>query len=168
MDDVRQRSARYDEDFVAWLREQARIVREGDFDALDRENVAEELEGLARRDRSEIRSRLIVLLLHLLKQRVQPERVSASWESSIVEQRDQIAYLIEGSPSLRRELPEMIVAAYATARKKAAIETRRVLKNFPEVKLVTIDDPIFGGWAKAQPYHFGDGGVFDQIYRPGQ
>jgi sulfate/thiosulfate transport system substrate-binding protein len=27
---------------------------------------------------------------------------------------------------------------------------------------VTIAD--FGGWAKAQPTHFGDGGVFDQIY----
>ena len=29
-----------------------------------------------------------------------------------------------------------------------------------------IDDPLFGGWAKAQPYHFGDGGIFDQIYKP--
>ena len=35
-----------------------------------------------------------------------------------------------------------------------------------EVKLITIDDPIFGGWAKAQPAHFGDGGTFDQIYKP--
>ena len=35
-----------------------------------------------------------------------------------------------------------------------------------EVKLLTIDDPIFGGWAKAQPAHFGDGGTFDQIYKP--
>jgi sulfate transport system substrate-binding protein len=34
------------------------------------------------------------------------------------------------------------------------------------LQLVTIDDPIFGGWAKAQPYHFGDGGTFDQIYKP--
>ncbi len=33
---------------------------------------------------------------------------------------------------------------------------------FPKVELVTID--AFGGWAKAQPEHFGDGGVFDQIY----
>ena len=40
------------------------------------------------------------------------------------------------------------------------------LARFPEVKLVTIDDPIFGGWKKAQPYHFGDGGIFDQIYKP--
>jgi sulfate/thiosulfate transport system substrate-binding protein len=38
-------------------------------------------------------------------------------------------------------------------------------ERFPEVKLVTIDDPIFGGWDKAQPEHFGDGGTFDQIYR---
>ena len=39
--------------------------------------------------------------------------------------------------------------------------------NTPPTTLVTIDDPIFGGWAKAQPEHFGDGGVFDQIYKPG-
>lgn len=40
------------------------------------------------------------------------------------------------------------------------------LAKLPQLKLVTVDDPIFGGWAKAQPYHFGDGGVFDQIYKP--
>ncbi|HLA69886.1 MAG TPA: sulfate ABC transporter substrate-binding protein, partial [Steroidobacteraceae bacterium] len=33
---------------------------------------------------------------------------------------------------------------------------------FPKLELVTIKD--FGGWAKAQREHFGDGGVFDQIY----
>jgi sulfate/thiosulfate transport system substrate-binding protein len=37
--------------------------------------------------------------------------------------------------------------------------------RFPEVEMVTIDDPIFGGWDKVQPEHFGDGGVFDQIYQ---
>lgn len=41
-------------------------------------------------------------------------------------------------------------------------------RKFPDLTLVTIDDPIFGGWAKAQPYHFGDGGTFDQIYKPGK
>ncbi len=41
-------------------------------------------------------------------------------------------------------------------------------QKLPELKLVTIDDPIFGGWAKAQPYHFADGGIFDQIYKPAQ
>lgn len=41
------------------------------------------------------------------------------------------------------------------------------LKRFPDVELVTIDDTLFGGWAKVQPAHFADGGVFDQIYKPG-
>jgi sulfate/thiosulfate-binding protein len=36
--------------------------------------------------------------------------------------------------------------------------------QYPKLTLVTIAD--FGGWAKAQPTHFGDGGVFDQIYSP--
>ena len=40
------------------------------------------------------------------------------------------------------------------------------LKRFPNVKLVSID-AVFGGWAKAQAEHFADGGVFDQIYKPG-
>jgi sulfate transport system substrate-binding protein len=40
------------------------------------------------------------------------------------------------------------------------------LDRFPELKLVTIDDPLFGGWKEAQPKHFGDGGIFDQIYQP--
>jgi sulfate transport system substrate-binding protein len=40
------------------------------------------------------------------------------------------------------------------------------LKRFPDLKLVTIDDAQFGGWAAAQPKFFADGGVFDQIYKP--
>ncbi len=39
------------------------------------------------------------------------------------------------------------------------------IANFPKVDLVTID-AVFGGWAKAQPTHFGDGGTFDQLYKP--
>ena len=46
----------------------------------------------------------------------------------------------------------------ATAAKYAA--------QFPKLKLFTIDEK-FGGWDKAQPTHFADGGMFDQIYQPG-
>ena len=40
------------------------------------------------------------------------------------------------------------------------------LARFPQIRLVTIDG-VFGGWAKAQTTHFADGGIFDQIHRPG-
>jgi sulfate/thiosulfate transport system substrate-binding protein len=36
--------------------------------------------------------------------------------------------------------------------------------SFAKVELFTIAD-VFGGWAKAQKEHFGEGGVFDQIYK---
>ena len=39
--------------------------------------------------------------------------------------------------------------------------------QFPKLPLYTVDD-VFGGWTKAQATHFSDGGVFDQIYKPGQ
>lgn len=39
------------------------------------------------------------------------------------------------------------------------------LARFPELNLITVDE-VFGGWQKAQKTHFGDGGVFDQIYQP--
>jgi len=40
------------------------------------------------------------------------------------------------------------------------------LKRFAEVKLVSIDDPLFGGWAKVTPKFFAEGGIFDTIYQP--
>jgi sulfate transport system substrate-binding protein len=39
--------------------------------------------------------------------------------------------------------------------------------QFPAMALSTIDGD-FGGWGKAQATHFAEGGVFDQIYKPGQ
>jgi len=42
----------------------------------------------------------------------------------------------------------------------------RFKSQFPAIPLATVDGD-FGGWAKAQAVHFGDGGVFDQIYQPG-
>jgi len=50
-------------------------------------------------------------------------------------------------------------------RPRNAAALAKYAKNFPKLPLVTIDD-TFGGWRKAQALHFGDGGVFDKIFRP--
>src|SRR5271155_145385 len=42
----------------------------------------------------------------------------------------------------------------------------RYASQFPSLPLLSIDAD-FGGWKKAQPKFFGDGGVFDKIYQPG-
>lgn len=41
---------------------------------------------------------------------------------------------------------------------------KKYSETFAKVDLFTIDD-VFGGWTKAQKDHFGEGGIFDQIYK---
>jgi sulfate transport system substrate-binding protein len=48
------------------------------------------------------------------------------------------------------------------------VEDKSLLEGFQQIELISIDDPLFGGWATAQPKHFGDGGIFDQIYQSAQ
>ena len=58
----------------------------------------------------------------------------------------------------------IIAKHYYRPRNPEAADPKDVAR-FPKVELVTIDE-TFGGWAKAQPTHFGDGGTFDQLYKP--
>ena len=48
------------------------------------------------------------------------------------------------------------------------VTDQALLAAFPKIDLISIDDPLFGGWKAAQPKHFGDGGIFDQVYTPAQ
>ena len=55
------------------------------------------------------------------------------------------------------------IAARNYYRPRDGAVATKYANQFAEVNLFTIDD-VFGGWDKAQKAHFGDGGVFDQIY----
>lgn len=125
-------SAPYTLDFAAWANAQARHLKERTSAELDWLNLAEEIESLGSRERNEIRNRLRVLLVHLLKWQFQPERRSHSWQSTIGEQRTHIAGIIEDSPSLKGH-PELVLAdAYGRARTDAATETRMAVERFPQ------------------------------------
>ncbi|HVH81803.1 MAG TPA: DUF29 domain-containing protein [Stellaceae bacterium] len=124
-------SVAYDEDFFAWTQEQARLLREGDFSQIDVENAAEELEDMGRSLRNELRSRLAVLVTHLLKWQYQPGHQSRSWSSTIREQRQEIADLLDESPSLRSAANDF-TRIYARARTKAVRETGLPEETFPD------------------------------------
>ena len=55
----------YHADVVAWAQEQARLLREGQFGALDIEHLAEEIEDVGKSEKRELRSRMTILLAHL-------------------------------------------------------------------------------------------------------
>ncbi len=61
---------------------------------------------------------------------------------------------------------QQIAAKHFYRPSNPAVVPAESLQKLPKLELISIDDPIFGGWKKAQPYHFGDGGIFDQIYKP--
>lgn len=136
----------YEDDFVAWLEDQAQRARRGETDGLDLENIAEELEGMARSDRREIRNRLTVLLMHLLKCWVRPERRSTSWLGTIAEQRDGITTLLDDSPSLRNYPAAILDRCYPLARRKAAYQMRLSERAFPEGCPFAIDEVVDPGW----------------------
>jgi hypothetical protein len=122
---------RYDDDLFAWTQEQAALLRAHAVDAIDWENLAEEIESMGRRDRRELKSRLRVVLLHLLKWQAQPKLRGSGWRKTLLTQRMEIRDLLQQSPSLRREVPDLIHEAYTDAVKEAVDETRLRADMFP-------------------------------------
>jgi hypothetical protein len=121
----------YFQDFYAWATHSARLIREGRFSELDLEHIAEELESMGKNNQRELLSRLTVLLLHLLKWKVQPNLRSNSWRATIRHQRFELQDLLEQSPSLRHELDGRLEKAYERARIEAATETGLDESVFP-------------------------------------
>ena len=106
----------YDRDFAAWVEQQVEHLRSRHTAGLDVENLIEELEGLTKRDERALGSQLKRIMVHLLKQRYQPERASRSWEDSIANGREEIVDILEQSPSLRRTLPDLMTKNYPARR----------------------------------------------------
>ena len=87
------------DDWSAWLQDQARLLRQRNFNAVDADNLAEELDSLARSDQRALKSQIRRLLIHLLKWATQPAQRSKSWRKSIQSAREQIDSLLEENPS---------------------------------------------------------------------
>jgi hypothetical protein len=151
----------YDEDFVSWLEQQAAALRAaartGSNQQLDWENLAEEIDGLARSEKRELSSRVRTIIEHLLKLEysaaTEPRR---SWRESIRAARVEVEDVIDTSPSLKSSLE----ATVATELKRAV---RLVISNLTEygeadrktlARLRTADytqDQILGDWFPLEP-----------------
>jgi len=135
-------SADYEEDFYAWTVEQSRLLRSGELTTIDTANIAEEIESMGRSDRRELKSRLVVLVVHLLKWRHQPAARSRSWSATIDEQRLQIESVLTESPSLRPMAAAILPQAYSIARARAIAETGLADEAFSEACPFTEDDVL--------------------------
>jgi hypothetical protein len=123
---------RYDTDFYSWALEQGRLIRAGDWAALDRGNLAEEIESLGREQFNELQGALRVLLVHILKWDHQPERRSRSWALSIARTRLDVEDILGDNPGLRPRIEEARARAYRKARLEAARQTGLDERGLPE------------------------------------
>jgi Domain of unknown function DUF29 len=137
-----QARVRYEDDLFAWTQEQAALLRGQAVDAIDWENLAEEIESMGGRDRRELQSRLTVILLYLLKWQAQPALRGATWRKMLRTQRRGIRDLLQQSPSLRREVPGLVREAYADAVKDAVDETGLRADVFPATCPYAPDDVL--------------------------
>src|SRR5215831_17767221 len=134
--------ADYNRDFYSWLMEQAGHVRAGRWDALDRENLAEEIESLGREQFNKLESALRVLMMHMLKWDHQPSLRSRSWILSIEAQRLELDNVLSDNPGLRPRIAEATERGYRRARIEAAKETGLEKSEFPEQCPYSWDDII--------------------------
>jgi hypothetical protein len=125
-------AAEYWSDFYSWLMEQAAHVRAGRWEALDRENLADEIESLGREQFNKLESALRVLMMHMLKWDYQPEMRSRSWVLSIEAQRLELDSVLSDNPALKPLVAEATARAYRRARIEAAKETGLEMNQFPE------------------------------------
>ena len=125
----------YQEDYQQWLDATLKLLCHRSFDSLDLENLIEEVEDMGKSQKNAIENNLIILLMHLLKYKYQPEKRidSNSWRYSVVEHRRRLLRAFKKSPSLRRYFDQVFDECYQDARQDAKTETQLPLNTFPQL-----------------------------------
>ena len=129
----------YNADGYGWAMAQGALLRQRQFDAIDWDNVAEEIETVGRSERSAYSSQLVRVLLHMLKWEAQPERRGMSWWLSIMNGRDDALRALRENPSLKPELGDIHQNSLDYARRKAWIESGIARSVFDAIEISPAD-----------------------------
>ena len=112
----------YDCDLNLWLENTIEQLQAGDLQDLDIENLIEELQGLAGRDKREVESRLEVLIEHIFKRcYVDLPECFRGWELTIIGQRSSLRKILKQSPSLKHYVDECFDECFDEALQKVTI-----------------------------------------------
>ena len=133
-------NALYESDFYGWTELQAKALATRQVEALDWQNLREEVISLGKQEYRELVSRLTVLVGHLLKWEYQPDKRSRSWFLTIREQRRAIRRHLQGNPSLKSRIPTALSDAFEAGVDLALRDTDLPIRTFPSHCLFTFED----------------------------
>lgn len=142
----------YRTDLVLWSAQQAAALRaaarEGSNATVDWENVAEEIESLGASERRTLASHIRIVIEHLMKLDASPApQPRNGWEETAARARDDIEVVLEDSPSLRREVPEIVGRQHRAARRAVARAFARWCDDASALDRLTYDeDQVLGDW----------------------
>jgi hypothetical protein len=113
----------YNSDFALWIEETVNALKVRELERVDWENLIEEVESLGKRDKRELKSRLITLFEHLLKRIYVPlPDCYRGWEVTIKRTRSKLTDILTDSPSLRSFLETIYLDCYQEAKENMQIE----------------------------------------------
>lgn len=113
----------YREDGYGWALEQASALRRRDIDAIDWENVSEEIESVGKSEKREWTSYCRQAIVHLLKiehYAGASEEALSGWALEVQDYREHMDEVLRENQTLRHECPRMFAAAWRRGRLKAA------------------------------------------------
>ncbi|MTJ53799.1 DUF29 domain-containing protein [Anabaena sp. UHCC 0253] len=125
----------YDQDFYLWIQTTIQQLQERNLEQLDIENLIEEIDSMGRSEKKELKTRLVVLIEHLLKLQYWIEEKddnARGWRNTVVEQRRQIAYTLADSPTLKAILNDVFLPCYQDAKKDTINKYQLPSNLFPE------------------------------------
>jgi hypothetical protein len=151
----------YETDTVAWSEHQAAALRAaargGSNQALDWENLAEEIEDLGKSLRRRLRSQIARIIQHLVKLEYSPAIDPRSgWRRPIRLARLDIDRTLEDSPSLRRDVSRHIEKETAHAVQLAMLDLEEH-DEIDQMELPTVRntsytvEQILGDWFPEEP-----------------
>jgi uncharacterized protein DUF29 len=109
----------YDDDFYVWTEVQAELLRRRQFEALDLDNLIEEVEALGRAEKSNVLSNASAIIEHLLKLQHSPAQHARNvWRASVREHRRRLRRDL--TPRLRQILDQALSALYQEIRDDTA------------------------------------------------
>ncbi|MBV8383546.1 MAG: DUF29 domain-containing protein [Planctomycetaceae bacterium] len=129
----------YETDEPAWLERMVALLKDKEYGMLDYGNLEDFLEEMARTGRREVKSRLKVLIHHMLKWEHQRDGRSRGWALTIANQQDELTDLL-ASGALRRHAEEALPDAYRKGVRDAMTETGLPRGAFPAACPWSIDD----------------------------